>query len=65
MSYLICLFVSFGMLVAVYAFARERRLRIALQALLTKLLQRIRNRSHVSPEADTTLGNVGDHDRRL
>lgn len=65
MSYLICLFVSFGMLVAVYAFVRERRLRLALQALLSKLLQRIRNRTHVSRETVYPAGDAGEHDCRL
>lgn len=65
MSYLICLFVSFGMLVAIYAFARERRLRLALQALLSKLLQRIRNRPHVSRETPLRPGDSGEPDRRL
>ncbi len=65
MSYLICLFVSFGMLVAVYAFARERRLRLALQALLNKLLQRIRNRTHVSRETVSSPSDADERDRRL
>lgn len=62
MQHLIVIFLAFAVLVATYAFVRERRLRVALQTLLQRLLARWRNHVPMSPDSSDD-GAPGDEHR--
>ena len=64
MYYLPILFLSFALAIVIAAFARERRLRQALQALLVRLLFRWRNHEE-EREPSHTDPSVSPPDERL
>jgi hypothetical protein len=63
--FIVVLFASFGMLASIWALIRERRLRLALQALLHKILDRWRNRVHVHFEDEPGAGPDDATDGRM
>jgi hypothetical protein len=63
LSHIFLTFVSLALLLAVVAFLKERRIRLALQNLLRRLLSRWRNHSNEEVDSPRSPADRDDADR--
>jgi hypothetical protein len=65
LSYAVLIFISVALLLAVIALARERRLRLALQQILKRFLERWRAHEDTQVSRDQSRFDQHTDDKRL